>query len=90
MPEGSWLVGFGYDHNQLEEHRHPTRELLDQIAPDIPVLVSHASGHMGAANSRALEQAGITQNTPDPDGGKIGRDENGDPNGYLEENASCV
>ena len=68
----------------------PTRELLDQIAPDIPVLVSHASGHMGAANSRALEQAGITQNTPDPDGGKIGRDENGDPNGYLEENAFMV
>ena len=90
LPEGSWLVGFGYDHNQLEEHRHPTRELLDQIAPDIPVLVSHASGHMGAANSRALEQAGITQNTPDPDGGKIGRDENGDPNGYLEENAFMV
>lgn len=82
-----WLIGFGYDHNGMEEHRHPTREVLDRIAPEIPAMVTHKSGHMGVLNSAALRAAGITEDTPDPPGGKIGRDENGIPNGYLEEAA---
>ena len=85
---GGWVNGFGYDHNQLREGRHPTRELLDAVCADRPVLIAHASGHMGAANSAALRALGIDENTPDPEGGRIGRKADGrTPSGYLEETA---
>ena len=85
---GEWICGFGYDHNDLKERRHPGREALDRAAPDNPVLISHASGHMGAVNSAALREMGITADTPDPDGGRIGRvDASREPDGYLEETA---
>ena len=81
-------MGFGYDNNLMPGCRHPTRELLDRLCPDNPLLISHASGHMGVANSAALAALGITDQTPDPDGGKIGREEGTrQPNGYLEETA---
>jgi predicted amidohydrolase YtcJ len=67
------LIGFGYDDAQLAEHRHPTREDLDAISTDIPIYVLHQSGHLGAANSKALEIAGVTAETPDPAGGVIRR-----------------
>ena len=70
---GQWIVGTGYDHNQLREGRHPDRFVLDQRFPDHPVLITHASGHMGVANSMALKAMGITAATKDPEGGKIGR-----------------
>lgn len=86
--EGDWLMGFGYDHNSLKEKTHPTRQLLDQVSSEIPILISHASGHMGVANTAALQAAGITADTPDPAGGRIGREQDGrEPNGYLEEKA---
>lgn len=85
---GAWITGFGYDHNVLKERAHPTRQVLDRFFPDTPVLITHASGHMGVLNSAALRACGITADTPDPAGGKIGREEDGrTPNGYLEENA---
>lgn len=83
---GQWVVGLGYDHNFLKEQAHPTKELLDAAFPKNPVMIAHASGHMGVANSMALQAMGITKNTPDPSGGHIGRTA-GEPNGYLEENA---
>lgn len=86
-PEAQWLTGFGYDPENLKEKTHPTKEMLDELSPGRPIVVTHASGHMGVVNSRALELAGITRSTPDPEGGKIGRDQAGEPNGYLEENA---
>ena len=87
-PDAPWVVGFGYDHNVLDERTHPTRQVLDAAFPDRPVLISHSSGHMGAANSAALAALGITADTPDPAGGRIGREEDGrTPNGYLEEGA---
>ena len=87
-PAGAFIAGFGYDHNILEEKRHPTRRDLDAAFPDTPVMVTHLSGHMGVANSCALALAGIGADTPDPEGGIIGREEDGKtPNGYLEENA---
>ena len=67
------VVGFGYDHNFLKEGGHPTRQILDQVSESIPIYVSHASGHMGCANSAALKLAGIGSNTADPQGGVIGR-----------------
>lgn len=85
---GEWLIGFGYDQNALSEHRHPDKRLLDAAFPDRPVLISHASGHMGVANSAALHLMEITAETPDPAGGKIGRlPDSREPNGYLEETA---
>lgn len=81
------IIGFGYDNAQLRELRHPTREELDAVSEDLPVLIVHQSGHLGVANSRALEVAGITKASEAPPGGVIQRDENGEPNGVLEEYA---
>ena len=81
------IIGFGYDNATLAEHRHPTRDELDEISTDMPVYVIHQSGHFGVANSKALEIAGITRETPDPAGGIIRRGEDGEPNGVLEETA---
>ena len=81
------IVGFGYDPAQLAEERHPTRDELDAVSADVPVFVIHQSGHMGSANSKALEAAGITADSADPPGGKILRGEDGQPTGVLEENA---
>ena len=87
-PSGGWIVGFGYDHSILSEGRHPARKELDQVSKELPVLVTHASGHMGAVNTAALAQMGIDRTTPNPDGGIIARQDDGEtPNGFLEENA---
>lgn len=88
MKPGDWINGFGYDHNLLREGRHPDKALLDAAAPDNPVLIAHASGHMGVASSAALQAMGITADSPDPSGGRIGRTvDDEEPNGYLEEAA---
>lgn len=88
VPDGEWVMGYGYDHNTLVEHTQPTRAVLDRATASHPVLISHASGHMGVVNSLALEKLNIHADTPDPDGGQIGREPGSrEPNGYLEENA---
>lgn len=82
------LIGYGYDHNFLEEQRHPDRDVLDEADQEIPILIMHVSGHMACANSAALRLAGIDADTPDPEGGVIGRRSDGsEPDGYLEETA---
>lgn len=81
------ILGFGYDPAQMAEKRHPTREDLDAVSTEIPVYVVHQSGHFGAANSVALDRAGITAETPDPPGGIIRRGPDGTPDGVLEETA---
>ena len=82
------IFGFGYDDSQLREQRHPTREELDQVSTEVPVLIIHASSHLAAANSKALEKAGITAATPDPTGGVFRRRQGSrEPNGVMEENA---
>lgn len=81
------VVGFGYDNAQLAELRHPTREDLDAVSEDVPIIIIHQSGHLGVANSRALELAGIDASTDNPPGGVFRRDANGEPNGVLEEYA---
>ncbi|MEE4163952.1 MAG: amidohydrolase [Woeseiaceae bacterium] len=83
-----WIVGFGYDDSQLAEQRHPTRDELDAVSTDRPVLIIHQSGHLGVANSLALELAGITAATGNPPGGVIRRRAGSmEPNGVLEETA---
>jgi hypothetical protein len=78
----------GYDHNFLREKRHPDNKLLDRVSKDIPIYVSHISGHMGAANSALLDRAGITRDTKDPEGGRFGRNDDGSLNGYVEETSA--
>lgn len=60
------IAGFGYDNSQLKELRHPTRDDLDAVSRDVPILLVHQSGHLGALNSKALEIAGFTADTKDP------------------------
>lgn len=86
--ENQWIVGFGYDQNILKEEKHPDKFVLDEVSKTNPVLIMHASGHMGCVNSNVLEREGMDRNTKDPVGGKIGRIEGTtEPSGYLEENA---
>jgi predicted amidohydrolase YtcJ len=85
---GKWVSGFGYDDTALAENRHPTREELDSVSTEHPVVAMHISGHMLVANSAALASVGISAETPDPEGGVIGRlPGSREPNGLLEENA---
>ncbi len=84
-PFGSWIVGTGYRAELLNEQRFPTREELDAVSSDRPVLVLHASGRMGVCNSRCLGLVGYGPNSLDPRGGAIRRKEKSrDPNGVLE------
>ena len=83
-----WIAGFGYDDSQLAEQRHPTKDELDAVSTEYPVLIIHQSGHLGVANSKALEMAGITAATEDPKGGVFRRIEGTrEPNGVAEEYA---
>ncbi len=86
VPAGNFVIAQGYDHNHLKEKAHPTKEFLDRIAPDHPLVLQHQSGHMGVMNSLALRSLGITPQTEPLEGGMIGK-QNGELTGYLEENA---
>ena len=84
---GEWVTGVREDDQKLAEKRHPDRFDLDQAAPDNPVIVSTVGGHYYIANTQALRKAGITRETPDPVGGVIERDKQGEPTGGLHEKA---
>ncbi|EGV16586.1 amidohydrolase [Thiocapsa marina] len=80
------IIGFGYDNAQLAELRHPTRDDLDAVSDDYPILIIHQSGHLAVLNSKALEIAGISAASKDPEGGVIRRRaDSEEPNGVLEE-----
>ncbi|MEN7536732.1 amidohydrolase [Aurantiacibacter flavus] len=83
---GEWITGRAYEPAALGVT--PTKEMLDRVAPENPVLLTDVSIHSSWANSLALEMAGIDRDTPDPEGGIIERDANGDPTGVLRESAS--
>jgi predicted amidohydrolase YtcJ len=88
-PEGQWIGGVNLDPNGLEEQRWPTREELDEATANHPVVIYLRGFHGCAANSMALERAGISRDTPDPEGGVIDRDaKTGEPNGVLRDVAS--
>ena len=81
-------IGFDYDDSQLAERRAPTRQELDAVSTEIPIMIIHQSGHLGAFNSLALARAGVTADTPNPSGGVIQREADGrTPNGVVEESA---
>lgn len=82
------VIGFGYDDSQLKEQRHPTRDELDQVSSDLPIVIVHQSGHLGVANSKALAEVNVTNATKDPVGGVFRRRDGGtEPNGVMEEHA---
>ena len=89
LPPGSWVIGNGYDDSLLTEQAHPTREILDAVSSDHPIVLLHVSGHLMAANSLALAEAGIDAETADPAGGHIRRQSGSmTPDGVLEETAT--
>jgi predicted amidohydrolase YtcJ len=78
-----WVIGFGWFHYHWKEKNLPTKNSLDKYFPDRPVCVFNEEVHSLWVNSKALEVCGITKDTPDPPGGEIYRDHNGEPTGYL-------
>ncbi len=82
------IIGFGYDNSQLKELRHPTKEELDAVSKDIPILIIHQSSHLASVNSAMLQLVGYDSNKKDPPGGVIQRKPGtNEPNGTLEETA---
>lgn len=86
LKEGAWVIAKNYDTNLMPQQKNPGIAELDQFIGDRPLVIQQKSGHMGLFNSAAMKYLGITMDTPDPQGGRIGR-EDGHLTGYLEENA---
>ena len=84
---GKWIVGGEWDQTIWNPPALPTRQLIDAVTPQNPVFVSRLDGHMGLANSLTLKMANVTRETPDPPGGTIVRDANGEPTGILKDAA---
>lgn len=85
---GEWVRGGGWDQGYLAENRFPTRQDLDDISPGNPVVLNDWSFHAVWVNGKAMELAGITRDTPSPDGGVIVKDGDGTPTGLFLESAS--
>src|SRR5579884_1897882 len=86
-PKGEWILEGDWDETKWNPPVLPTKELIDPLTPNTPVFVSRHDGHMVLANSLALRLAGITAQTPDPPGGVIVRDAQGNPTGALKDAA---
>ena len=86
-PAGEWITGRGWDHTLWPGQKLPTRQDLDKVTGDHPAIFTRVDGHISVANSPALKFGGITAATPDPAGGKIDRDAQGEPTGILRETA---
>ena len=87
QPGDGWVYGFNWYHVFWDKKELPRKETLDRYFPDRPVFLINAEAHGAWVNSLALEIAGVTADTPDPFGGEIARDENGEPTGFLYESA---
>lgn len=88
---GEWIIGRGWDHNLMPGKVWPTKEILDEVAPENPVMLGRICGHSSLVNSAVLEKSGITRDTPDPEGGTIVRDRlTGEPTGILKELALAL
>jgi len=85
--KGEWVTSGDWDETKWTPAAMPTKELIDPLTPDTPVFVSRYDGHMALANSVTLRLAGITAQTPDPPGGVIVHDTQGNPTGALKDAA---
>jgi predicted amidohydrolase YtcJ len=89
IPEGRWIIGSGWDQARFAEKRYPNFRDLDEASPDNPVILYHQCGRVCVVNSKALESAGVTNETTSPSGGTIEKDaETGEPTGVMRENAT--
>jgi predicted amidohydrolase YtcJ len=86
-PKGEWITGGDWDEQKWSPPELPTRQLIDPVTPNTPVFVNRYDGHESLANSVALQLANITSKTPDPPGGQIVRDAQGNPTGVLRDAA---
>lgn len=84
----TWIEGWGFDETKLAEHRSPNRDDLDAVSTTQPIFIYRSDCHSSVGNSKALELAGIDQDTPDPVGGKIERFADGRPTGFMREVAA--
>jgi hypothetical protein len=89
-PPGEWVQGYFYDDTKVKEGRPLTRADLDRVSSVHPVAVIHRGGHTVFVNSKALELAGVTKDTPQPFGGTFDHDANGELNGRVTDNAQDV
>ncbi len=87
LPRGEWILNGDWDH-ELWGGTPPAREWIDKVTPHNPVFVNRYDGHMSLANSLALKLAGVTRDTPVPDGGEIVKDAQGNPTGLLKDAAT--
>ncbi len=85
--DDSWLIGLNFDEQSLREKRVPDRHDLDSVSSERPVVIVKHDGHSVFTNTRAIEAAGITASTPDPETGAIEREEDGFPSGVFRETA---
>ncbi len=96
LPKGTWIEGRGWHQEKWDRevhpsfHGYPKHDDLSAVSPDHPVILYHASGHALFANKRAMDICGVSRETPDPSGGAIVRDGNGDPIGVFEERAMDI
>lgn len=90
LGQGEWITGYGWSEDELAEGRRPLRGDLDVAAPFNPVTLTRAGGHSAVVSTSALGLAEINNNTPDPEGGVIERDENGVANGIIRERQNIV
>jgi len=87
-PPGQWVNGEFFDDTKVKDNRELNRDDLDRVSREHPVVVHHRGGHTSFYNSKALELAGITRNTPNPAGGTFDRDANGELNGRVTDRAN--
>ncbi len=87
LPPGTWVEGYFFDDTKVKDKRELNVHDLDEVSKDHPVVVQHRGGHTSFYNSKALEMAGITKDTPNPPGGTFDKDENGDLNGRVTDRA---
>ncbi|MDF1766599.1 MAG: amidohydrolase [Gammaproteobacteria bacterium] len=88
--ELEWVLGRGWNQVLWDSNAFPTAASLDALVAEKPIWLSRVDGHAGWANSKAMEIAGVTRDTPDPDGGQILRDADGNPTGVFVDNAMAL
>ncbi len=90
LPEGTWIVGSGWNQEVWPDQKFPNKAELDAVAPNHPVTLTRTDGHALWVNSKALEMAGVDKSSEVPAGGVLEKDKNGELTGILYENAMAM
>ncbi|ADH98840.1 amidohydrolase [Salisediminibacterium selenitireducens] len=86
-PVGEWVIAEGFNDNFYPDRRIPDRRVLDEVSTDHPILITRVCRHAVVVNTKAITRAGLSKETPDPSGGRIERYPDGEPTGYLHDQA---